>query len=171
MIITLKTKFYISCLLRILITCFVLFFTNVNLFIKIIIIILIDNLDSEIPKILLDEWICTICGNNLYYQRLDKIIDSICYIILLYYIISIKIFSNHINKFLIFLLIFRLIGVTLFLSNNDRKFLFYFPNFFLEISFIYSLINYYNLYNIENILIILVIIYKIIQEYFMHFIK
>lgn len=171
--ITLKTKFYISCLLRILITIFVLFFTNINLFMKIILIIFSDTLDSDIPKFLFNKWICTKSSkcNNLYYQRLDKIIDSICYIILLYYIISINIFSNDINKFLIFLLIFRLIGVILFLFNNNRKFLFYFPNFFLEISLAYSLINYYDLYNIENIIIIIVIIYKVIQEYFMHFLK
>lgn len=108
-------------------------------------------------KKLFNKWIC-FCNrskcNNLYYQKYDKITDSICYIILLYYIISINIFSNNFNNFLIFLLIFRLFGVLLFLSNNNRKFLFYFPNFYLEMTLAYSLINYYdsliNYYDLYN---------------------
>ena len=58
----------------------------------------------------------------------------------------------------------------LFFINNNREFLFYFPNFYLEIILGLALINYLPiLNNFKSIIIFLIIIYKLFQEYFLHY--
>tara|TARA_Y100000741_G_C18255617_1_gene558849 strand:- start:1116 stop:1667 length:552 start_codon:yes stop_codon:yes gene_type:complete len=154
---TKKRNIFISQCIRIIITIFILYALDIPIFIKILLIIINDLLD------------CLGC-DNLYYQKLDKISDSICYILLLFYILQNGNLSTNYNYLITLLLIYRLIGTYLFIIKNNRKYLFYFPNFFLEICLGLMIINYYPvLKEKEFIIIIIIIIYKIITEYFHHY--
>ena len=76
------------------------------------------------------------------------------------------------NYFIILLLIYRLIGVYLFITKHNKKYLFYFPNFFLEISLSLMFINQFSiLEKFKIIIIIIIIIFKLIQEYYLHIYK
>jgi hypothetical protein len=80
--------------------------------------------------------------------------------------------STNYNNLIILLFIYRLIGLYLFLINNNRVYLFYFPNFFLEICLGLMIINYYPILdNFKIIIILFIIILKIIQEYYLHIYK
>jgi hypothetical protein len=102
-----------------------------------------------------------------YHQKSDKITDSICYGLLLIYILENK---NMQNKCLItFLFVFRIIGTSLFLISENRKYLFYFPNFFLEICLGLMLVDYYQgLNRYKTTILLSIVIYKIIVEYYLH---
>lgn len=100
----------------------------------------------------------------------DKITDTICYTLLLFYILKNGGMNNNYNYLIVLLFIYRLIGIYLFFIKKNRKYLFYFPNFFLEICLGLMVINYFpNLKNFNVIIISIVIIYKIILEYYLHF--
>ena len=161
------THFYFSLLLRIIVTVVILFTFPIPLFYKIILIMMSDFLDHGIPRRIYSNWIS---GKTLTYQINDKITDTITYIILLCYILTTSNITITQKKILITLLIFRIIGTVLFILKKDKKYLFYFPNFFLEISLSMVGINHFSLKNqASNIVILLVIIYKIIQEYILHY--
>ena len=161
------THFYFSLLLRIIVSVVILFTFPIPLFYKIILIMMSDSLDHGIPRMIYSNWIS---GKTLTYQINDKITDTITYIILLCYILTTSNITISQKKILITLLIFRIIGTVLFILKKDRKYLFYFPNFFLEISLAMVGINHFSLKNqASNIVILLVIIYKIIQEYILHY--
>ena len=157
---TKKRNLFISQCIRIIITILILYALDIPIFIKILLIIITDVLDClPIYSILFghNNWINC---DNLYYQKFDKITDSICYILLLFYILQNGTLSTN-YKYLITLL---------FIIKNNRKYLFYFPNFFLEICLGLMIINYYPvLKEKEFIIIIIIIIYKIITEYFHHY--
>lgn len=166
----LKKKLAIAEIIRIILTIFVLYLP-IPLFYKIILVMLFDGFNYTIPKKLLKiDWIHP---SNINYHIYDKIGDTICYIILLFYIINNKIFPKSYTNILIYLLIFRIIGTVLFILRKNRNYLFYFPNFFIEITLAFSFIlKHYSLNNsLINLIIPLVVILKIIQEYVMHYNK
>lgn len=165
----LKRKLLISLFIRIILTLLILFFFNIPLYCKILFIILTDFIDCDIPRLLFgfNNWIN--CRTE-FYQKTDKITDIICYFILLCYII--KYYNSNYIFTIIILFIFRLIGTILFIIKNDRKYLFYFPNFFLEITFGIILIkDIPEFNNYKWIIIINIIIYKILMEYYLHIYK
>ena len=123
-------KLYYSQLLRIVLTLVILYLP-IPLFIKIILITLSDLIDCAQIYHSFFDWVD--CKSDIY-QRSDKITDSICYILLLLYILKTNELSTRYKYILTGLLIFRLIGTFLFISTNNRKYLFYFPNFFIEIA-------------------------------------
>ena len=142
---------------------------NIPIFIKIPLIILTDSIDCGIPHFLFDEWID--CNTDIY-QTSDKITDMICYTLLLVYILHSGGLSSKYNYLLILLFIYRLIGTYLFLIKKDTTYLFYFPNFFLEICFGLVLINnFLILKNYKEIILIVIVIYKLILEYYLHIYK
>ena len=177
-----KEKLYLSQFIRIITTILILYFLNIPIFMKILLIMLIDFIDCDIPRFLFGPKNWTNCNANIYqksdkitdniYQKSDKITDTICYTLLLFYILNNGGMSTNYNYFIIILFIYRLIGTSLFLIKNNRKYLFYFPNFFLEICLGLMVINYFsNLKNFKVIIILIIIIYKIILEYYLHFHK
>jgi len=117
------------------------------------------------------------------YQRYDKINDMISYSMLLFFIL------NHLNgekvdddktkntslsdiekKLLIGLFLYRFIGTLFFLGTNNRKFLFYFPNFFLEIALALFTVRYFPyLQPYKKKILTATVITKVIIEYIMHF--
>ena len=128
-----------------------------------------DLLDRDIPNIFFSNWIS---GTSNTYQRIDKITDSICYLILLIFLINCNFISIGWKIILITLFLFRTFGVSLFLKNNDRKYLFYFPNFFLEITLAISAINEFSgLHKYTNLIVACVVIYKIFTEYIHHYMR
>jgi len=134
-------------ILRILLTILILYSFDIPIFIKIFFISIIDFIDCS-PKGLGTGPLFTkntkIC-NTIYYQKIDKITDSICYVILLFYIMKHGNLPYQYNYVLIFLLGYRLLGVIIFLLNSERKYLIYFPNFFLLVSLVLMFINYFSM--------------------------
>tara|TARA_X000000950_G_scaffold285852_1_gene392925 strand:- start:198 stop:707 length:510 start_codon:yes stop_codon:yes gene_type:complete len=166
----LKKNLAMAEIIRIILTIFVLYYLPIPLFYKIILVMLFEGFDYTIPKKLLKiDWIDS---SNINYHIYDKIGDKICYSILLLYIIQNKIFPKSYSNILIYLLIFRIIGTVLFILKKNRDYLFYFPNFFLEITLAFSGLKHFVLNNsIRNLIIPIIITLKIIQEYFMHYNK
>ena len=132
-------------LIRLLISILLLFFTNFPLYIKIFALIFLDIVDFK-----------TITPD---YHYNDKIYDSFIYILLTFIIYKQKIFSKNITNFIIGLLLFRLIGTYLFLNQKNRKFLFF------------SITKQLKLNKYLPYLIPLVFVFKIIQEYNLHYKK
>ena len=164
-------KLFLSICIRIILTIIILYTLNIPIFCKILLIILIDVIDCNIPCFLFgpENWID--CNANIY-QMSDKITDTICYILLLFYILKNGNMTTNYNNLIILLFIYRLIGTFLFLIKKNRKYLFYFPNFFLEICLGLMIIKYYPiLEKFRKIIIIIIIIYKIITEYYLHIYK
>ena len=157
-------KLYYSQLLRIVLTLVILYLP-IPLFTKIILITLSDLIDCAQIYHSFFDWVD--CKSDVY-QRSDKITDSICYILLLLYILKSNELSTRYKYILTGLLIFRLIGTFMFISTNNRKYLFYFPNLFIEMALLFSIITYYKL-TYKHSMVILVIIFKLIQEYMMHY--
>jgi hypothetical protein len=169
MILTQNQKLYIAQIFRVILTLFILYGLNISFFYKIILIMLSDLLDRDIPNIFFSNWIS---GTSNTYQRIDKITDSICYLILLIFLINCNFISIGWKIILITLFLFRTLGVSLFLKNNDRKYLFYFPNFFLEITLAISAINEFSgLHKYTNLILACVVIYKIFTEYIHHYMR
>jgi hypothetical protein len=169
MILTQNQKLYIAQIFRVILTLFILYGLNISFFYKIILIMLSDLLDRDIPNIFFSNWIS---GTSNTYQRIDKITDSICYLILLIFLINCNFISIGWKIILITLFLFRTLGVSLFLKNNDRKYLFYFPNFFLEITLAISAINEFSgLHKYTNLILVCVVIYKIFTEYIHHYMR
>ena len=159
-------KLFISQIFRIILTIIVLIFFKIPLYAKILIIMIIDNLDC--PLIFNIEWVS--CKKELY-QKTDKITDTICFFILLLYILKIRPFSTNYIILICILFIYRIIGVILFLLKNNRKFLFYFPNMFEAITFVLALFKHFSFLKkyMLKYLITLVVILKITLEYFHHY--
>ena len=126
-----------------------------------------DFIDCDIPRYIFGYKNWVNCSKNLY-QKTDKITDTICYALLLIYILKNGNLSTNYTNLIILLFIYRLIGLYLFLISSNRLYLFYFPNF-LEICLGLMIINYYPiLKNYEITIILFIILYKIVQEYFLH---
>ena len=161
----------ISSILRIFVTFIILFTLNIPVFLKIVSIIFADSIDCWLPRFFLQDW--NIC-KGIMYQRYDKINDMISYSILLFYILNNYRknagLSDIEKKLLIGLFLYRFIGTLFFLGTNNRKFLFYFPNFFLEIALALFTVQYFpDLQPYKKKILTATVITKVIIEYFMHF--
>ncbi len=156
-------------LLRIIFTLGILYCFKMPMFLKIVVIMwFIDRIDMNLLKQKTGRSSTTL-GRTWSYQKLDKIGDSMCYVILLFYIVHNKLLSKSDTVLLVGLLIFRLIGVSLFLQFHNRKYLFYFPNFFIDVSLGLFIIQYFSLVKYKIVILVVIFIYKLIQEYLMHF--
>lgn len=111
--------------------------------------------------------------SKLKYQMVDKILDNWWYLWALIY----SYFAlNNYFIFLLILFVYRLVGLTLFLSRKERNLFMFFPNLFENAFFIlfiattfgwHSLVVGTNLY----FSLALVFILKIFQEYWLHIIQ
>lgn len=169
-----KNRLILSEIIRIIFSYFILYFTNFSVFIKIVLIISLEYLDCSPkfggygPLFSLDK---KICYTN-YYQKIDKVADIVCYLFILIYFYQFKILNNYWIYLILLLFFIRLIGSYLFIITNSQKYLFYFPNFFLEITLTLSfIINLPFLYRYRFLIFIFIFIFKIIQEYYLHIYK
>lgn len=162
-----EKNLFIACGIRLIVTICILYFLDIPIFAKIILIIFADFLDQGIPRNLFGNWIHKM---TIQYQRGDKITDSICYLLLLFYVLHYGGLSKNDNYLLIFLLTFRLIGTALFfLHNYNRNYFMAFPNFFLEICLGLMTIQYFPfLKKYKMIILGGIFIYKILLEYYLH---
>tara|TARA_Y100000991_G_scaffold214237_1_gene201520 strand:+ start:1790 stop:2296 length:507 start_codon:yes stop_codon:yes gene_type:complete len=158
----------ISDFLRIIVTIFILYKLPIPIFMKIILIGISDAVDW-FPYKWSKKNRSTTCNINCY-QKMDKITDLICYFILLFYITKYGGLSPPYNTLLIFLLFYRFIGTTIFLLNQNRRYLVYFPNFFLYVCFTLMLISYFPiLTNFTILLLFCACIIKLKQEIDLHY--
>lgn len=144
---------------------------NIPLIYKIISLIILDFIDCPlfIPNVFKNNNIC----NYKYYQYIDKTLDILFYYILYFQIFNSNIFSKFEKNLLLFLLILRTIGQFFFFFTNSRKFLFYFPQLFLEFSLSILICNSLNLNNYIKYFILFFIFFIKLYfiEYNYHFIK
>jgi len=139
---------------------------------KIIYFYLTDTiLDCVIPILLHGK---SIFNNELCRSRdylfIDKISDTFCYIFLLDYIYKSKEIEAKYTQVLLYLFIFRFIGTLISFNKGEKKVLFFFPNFFLELSILFNIFTHYKIDNIYKIgLTMIVILLKVFQEYLMHY--
>lgn len=164
-----EQDFFISEGLRIFLTIFILFVLCMPVFYKVVLIMITDSIDCGISKFFFQEWVDP---NTDLYQISDKITDIITYIILLIYIIRIKYLEEKKNNFLIFLLSFRLIGEILYFSTQERYFLLFFPNFFLETLLVLVGVKHFEIdeYYLP-FFAICIFLWKLLQEYYLHVYK
>ena len=160
--------FYIllfSAFLRILSSYFILNL-NIKPYVKIILVLLTDFLDCDIPrglKLYKNKDFC----QTTQYQQTDKLVDSITYVLIFNKLINTNIFSRSEINILFYLLVYRLIGTFIFILKNQKQTLFYFPNFYLEIALLIAFSKTF-MFNYKPY-IIYVIILKICQEYVLHY--
>ena len=161
----------VSSILRILITYLILYCTNISPYLKIIFIMISDFIDVDIPR-MLGLYNNKYIGRTLKYQMIDKIVDTIVYLLLLIYTLNQNYLSMNEKYILIGLFIYRLVGVIMFIKTKDRQYLYHYPNFYLEIMLAFYIFNAFSVdSNIRIYLILAVVIYKIITEYYHHIIN
>jgi len=114
-------------ILRIILSFFVLYITNISVPYKILLIILIDSLDCNRFLIFFNLYKNKKFCKTKEYQITDKIVDTICSTIILFYIIQNKLLDDNELCVIIGLYLYRLIGVIYFIRTGNRKFLFYLP--------------------------------------------
>jgi len=154
---------------RIIATIVILYTLKIPIFYKILLIMLLDKLDCSHmsypytgPMFSKDTSIC----KTLKYQKYDKIADTICYALILIYILEYDCTNKHL---LIALFMYRLLGTCLFLNTDDKKYLIYFPNFFLETSLaLMALKNFPGIKPFKQQIFIIVFAFKILQENYLH---
>ena len=106
-----RKKLYISQIIRVILSFIILFILKAPLYIKILLVMTTDAIDCGIPNNIIFEskkWVN--CKKKLY-KKSDKITDTICYSMLLYYILVNGNLSSKYKYILILLFIYRLIGV------------------------------------------------------------
>ena len=83
-----EKKLFLSQFIRIIITIIIIYFLNIPIFMKILLIMLSDRIDCGVLalRFLLksEKWVD--CDTSIY-QKSDKMIDIICYTLLLFYIV------------------------------------------------------------------------------------
>lgn len=165
----------IASLIRIFGTFVITYIIKIPLFYKIILIIIIDRIDcmpTYYPhKGPLFSNKIEIC-KTLYYQKIDKIVDTICYVILLSYLAKYRIFNEKYLKAISLFLIYRIIGIILFCYSKNKNYLVYFPNLFITITMTIATIYHFNI--LKSYILLLCIIIStltVIQEYYMHYSK
>ena len=164
---SMKTRdLYYSQLLRVVVTIIILYLF-VPLFVKIILIMISDLLDCTVSfhtMFFRNGWVANPLHTSSRIRSPTVYVTRYCYST---YLIM-GVFRRLITIVLIGLLLYRFIGTYFFSKEGNRKYLFYFPNFFLEMALLFATVDYFNLPHKYG-LMSLVVIYKFVQEYVMHY--
>lgn len=144
---------------------FLVLLTDKSLCFKIASLHVIDFVDCWLPKLTARDF--KFC-DRAEYQIVDKVIDGLSYIILFFYILfqSSLAFERWEVGLLFGLLAFRLIGTVIFLITVHRKYLFYWPNFFLETCLLIALSKQFDFDWTPFFPCLLLL--KILQEFIFH---
>ncbi len=129
-----------------------LYYLNINDLLKVILIILTDNIDCVLFKYFNNK-----NCKNFSYQISDKILDLYSYFLIYKFL--------NLNTIYLYIILYRLIGVLLFSLSAQSIYLVVFPDIFKEV----LLYNY--IFGELNYGIIIVIILKIMFEYYWHSVK
>ena len=105
--------------------------TNHSKYTLIILPVLLTILDEfdNIPIVFYKEKQCT---KSFYYQILDKIYDSISYVIVFFYLQYFFKLDNNSNTILLIFIAYRIVGVGLFYKTKDSTWLIIFFDFILQ---------------------------------------
>jgi len=153
---------------RFVISYFILYYSKLGIVIKIGLVMLLDTIDcSRFHNKIFGMW--EDC-KKMWYQNWDKIIDTMIYFMLLDSILKSRDFSKTQKNVLKVFLVYRVIGVFLFLKSQNRKYLLLFPNFFLIYSLVFPIVNRYPIMRKNSdIIYILTALTKILQEVYLHY--
>lgn len=114
----------------------------------------------------------SLCSNKCpdpEYQTTDKLLDSIFYT---FSLIATTWIPKPFQKYLVFAYVYRVIGFFLFRYTGDRKYLFYFPNFFGMFYLFFYGMDFFSIElneRTQNIIMVLIILFKFISEYQHHY--
>ena len=128
---------------------------------------MLDSLDCIVPQKMKIYNHAKFCQTKEY-QMIDKVVDTICYSILLYYVVKNKLLHHTELYLLMGLFVYRLVGVSIFLSTTNRNFLVYFPNFFIET----VLLLFLGFRGINKVIMSIgIFIFRLIVEHKLHYNK
>ncbi len=152
-----------SLLLRALLTP-LLYLTRTNVLLTAFLLTLLDVIDCNplVMKLLPEKDKIAGCSGNTTYQILDKSLDLIQYITAI--ILLKPVLPSNIFITLLFLVIYRIIGIFVFLTNNNPKTFILFFEFIKE----YMVLSYIFKGNIPIFILIPAMLLKILYEYLMH---
>lgn len=168
---TIYAKLFWDQLLRISICALILFGMDAPLFFKIILIIIFDYIDFRVPYYVDIEESVDIFE---LYQQYDKIGDMTIYTLLWIYYLKNVPSPLFLKVYISILFFYRMIGFIVYLITKNRNSFVYFPNFFLESLFAISLLqtlgySYPQYFDLYVIVLFLVIMFKIYQEFDIHY--
>ena len=166
-------KLHYAMVTRFFLTILLLYYFNIPLYMKLILIAISDKVDCSHlsfpyrgPLLFKNTNIC----KTQYYQLYDKIVDTIVHFITLHYILTTNPFNKREQRILVRLLFFRLIGVVGFIFSANEKFLFYFPDYFREFTIFYAITKHFKISKkYKDIVFYSIIFLKPVQEYLMHY--
>ena len=158
---------YASSFFKVVVSLGVLYGLSIPAYLKVLLVSWSDMVDCGLPRLLGLYKNAQFCEGEQY-QRLDKITDAVVYALLLLYVYQQSLLSQTGREVVLGLLIYRLLGVGLYLIESNRKLLFYFPNFFLEVLFV---LLFTKNVGFRVVLICLVVVFKMVQEYFLHYVE
>lgn len=120
------------------------------------ILILLDEIDNIF---LINKY--HILTKSYTYQTLDKINDCISYIL-------VPVFFN-VNSTLIFFIIYRIIGVILYIITHNNNYLIIFFDFVKEYMLLFYFCNKFNyIHHYYKLILVLCILLKLLFEYYYH---
>jgi hypothetical protein len=151
---------------RIILTFFSVYYFPIPLYIKILILVILDFYDG----IIFCRDNCLAGTNSHLYGHLDKIFDIISYSFLMHYIYTKTDITEREKKIILDLYLFRMLGFFMYFTTSNRDWFFYFPDFYIDISLLVALVQSYpSLGDYQDIIAVILIIKKMYQEMKFHF--
>jgi hypothetical protein len=150
--------FYIRLIIQLLI-----FYSNINPITKIILIFIVDNVDSEVYRLKHKDVKLRLVNE---YQIVDKINDIIGYILCHYIIYKNNLISPEKFKLLTYLLIYRIIGSIIIYKTKNRALFLLFVDLYKEVFLLFYFIKNKKLF---YFLLIAVFFLKLYVEYSFHY--
>jgi hypothetical protein len=141
----------------------IIYVSNINPWIKIILILLLDHFKRYYILYRCKKFI-KFSHVNLYHH-LDKIVDLFGYILVYKIVVNYKLLSEQYTKYLLYILLFRIIGDVLYYLTQKRTFLFLFPDLFKEGLLLFAIVKNKKLL---LVLFIITILIKLYIEYLLH---
>lgn len=158
-----KQLIYNSAIMRLLFTIIIfviyknIYHNNHTLYLLMpFILILLDEIDNIF---LINKY--HVLTKSYTYQTLDKINDCISYVL-------VPVFFN-VDVILLFFIIYRVIGVILYIITHNNNYLIIFFDFVKEYMLLYYICNKFNyVHQYYTLIIILCILLKLLFEYYYH---
>ena len=137
---------------------------NISLFYAYLINVILDIFDCPLTTIFRDHHQC---DTGIQYQLEDKIMDLLVDLAALH--VALKEERNF-NDILLFLFVYRLIGLIIFFITKDEKVLFYFPHFFSVAYLFFFFLEEFDIeFNQEAQAVFVILLFlKLTQEYILH---
>ena len=120
-----------------LICIFATFFANIDVFLKILILLSIDSFKFVYLYLTVKELKKGDLAMNAMYQRWDKILDMLSYVLVQTLLMKHSILTNLQTNIMLGLLAERMIGEMLYAATDKREYLFYFPDVYKEILLVF----------------------------------